>query len=204
MSTTLEQFKTDFEKDKIGFKKKFERALKKKIDAVEIINNNADFDKLLTNILAFEFIINTYKNYQIKIESKEFLTFVERKKGSVLKYANTLTIFLDDGSHIRCSSFKEDSIEISRVWVNPMNHRNGIGSMLMNLLFELIQFSESEPSSYFLECTGAVGLGDNAQTIGIDVQTKFFRKFGFRVDYRKEYPQYVTMVLKPDKLNKAL
>lgn len=140
-------------------------------------------------------------DFQIHIECKEFFTLVERKKGSVLKYANTLTIFLEDGSHIRCSSFQGDSIEISRVWVNPMNHRNGIGSMLMNLLFELIQFSESEPSSYFLECTGAVGLGDNAQTIGIDIQSRFFRKFGFRVDYRKEYPHYVTMIMKP-KTNK--
>jgi GNAT superfamily N-acetyltransferase len=200
MNTTLEQVKIEFENDKSAFLKKMECALKIKIDTVEIISNNGVFNNLLANNLTFELLINSLMDFQIRIECKEFFTLVERKKGSVLKYANTLTIFLEDGSHIRCSSFQEDSIEISRVWVNPMNHRNGIGSMLMNLLFELIQFSESEPSSYFLECTGAVGLGDNAQTIGIDIQTKFFRKFGFRVDYRKEYPHYVTMIMKPKKL----
>jgi hypothetical protein len=195
MNDTIEKLKIEFENNKESFKKEYECALNRKISSVEIIENNLIFEQLHTNIAAFESFINASFEFQIKVKYEFFITLIEKKKGGILKLSNTITLFLQDGSHLRCSPYKEDSIEISRIWVNPINHRNGIGSMLMNLFFELIQFSESEPSSYFLECTGAVGLGDNAQTIGIDVQTKFFRKFGFRVDYRKEYPNYVTMKL---------
>ena len=45
-----------------------------------------------------------------------------------------------------------------------------------------------------------VGIGANAQSVGIEIQTMFFRKFGFRVQYGKEYPDYVTMTMKPDKV----
>ncbi len=52
----------------------------------------------------------------------------------------------------------------------------------------------------FLECTRSVGFHpDNSSSISI--QTSFFRKHGFRVENRKHYPRYVTMVRPEEKWN---
>jgi hypothetical protein len=195
MNDTIEKLKIEYANNKEAFKKEYERALNRKISSVEIIENNLIFEQLHTNIAAFESLINASFDFLVKIKYEFFITLVEKKKGGILKLSNTITFFLQDGSHLRCSPYKEDSIEISRVWVSPNQHRKGLGSLLMNLFFSFIQFSEASPKLYFLECTGAVGLGENAQSVGIESQTKFFRQFGFRVDYRKEYPNYVTMIL---------
>ena len=49
------------------------------------------------------------------------------------------------------------------------------------------------PPKMFLECTGSDGFHpDNSSSISI--QTAFFRKHGFRVENRKHYPRYLTMV----------
>jgi hypothetical protein len=197
MKNNIQEYKEALVQDKSAFIKIYENALKTKITEVEIIDNNELFDKLLDELPAFELVMNNFTELRIKTELKEFITLVQTKKGGILKFHNTITFFLEDGSHIRFSSYKSSSIEISRVWVHPYSHRNGIGSLLMDLMFDFINFAECKPNMYFLECTGAIGVGANAQSVGIDVQTKFFRKFGFRVDNKKQYPDYVTMVMKP-------
>ena len=85
---------------------------------------------------------------------------------------------------------------LSRVWAIPENHINGLGSLLMDLFFDFMLFAKVEPSEYFLECTGAVGLGDNKQELSVASQTNFFRKLGFSVNNRKGYPDYITMLIK--------
>jgi hypothetical protein len=193
MTETFKTEKEELAKNKRDFLKKYESALGMKIKDTEFIDNNELFETLLNEYKNFESFMNTETLLNISVIHKDFLTIVEKKKGSVLKFQDTLTFFFLDGSHIRFSSFNDNGIEISRVWVNPDNHRKGFGSLLMELLFDFIEFAEVQPNEFFLECTGAVGAGDNLQSIGIDIQTKFFRKFGFRVDNGKGYPNYVTM-----------
>ena len=197
---SLNEYKMALANDKKAFIKTYETAFKTKIARVEIIENNVIFDKLVAELPAFDTIMNTFTALPIESEYKEFLSLVQSKKGGLFKIHNTITFFLKDGSHIRFAPFMNNSIEISRVWVSPYAHRKGIGTLLMNLMFDFIDFADCKPNSYFLECTGAIGVGANAQSVGIEIQTMFFRKFGFRVQYGKEYPDYVTMTMKPDKV----
>jgi len=194
MTETFKAQKEELAKNKKEFIQKYESAFGMKIKEVEFTDNTELFEKLITAYKDFENFMNTATELNISVQHKDFLTIVEKKKGSVLKFQDTITFFLLDGSHIRFSTFNNTGIEISRVWVHPDNHQKGLGSLLMSLLFEFIEFAEVEPSEYFLECTGAIGVGDNHQSVGLDIQTKFFRKFGFRVQNGKGYPNYVTMM----------
>jgi GNAT superfamily N-acetyltransferase len=194
MNESFVKLKDELKLNKKEFLLQYERALGMNIKDVEFVDNNEIFDKMISSYKEFENFMNVASELNMTIEHKDFITIVEKKKGSVLKFQDTLTFFFNDGSHIRFSAFNKNGIEISRVWVRPDNHRRGFGSLLMNLLTDFIEFAEVQPKEFFLECTGAVGTGDNHQSVGIDVQTKFFRKFGFRVANGKGYPHYVTML----------
>jgi hypothetical protein len=103
---------------------------------------------------------------------------------------------MPDESLIRFSSYQNDGIELSRIWVAEQNQRQGKGSFLMNLFFDFLKEVLGFIPTIFLECTGGVGVGQNALSMDISMQTKFFRKWGFRVNDKKLYPTYVNMLRK--------
>lgn len=111
------------------------------------------------------------------------------------------TLTLPDGSHLRFAT-RSKSIDITRVWVQPHNHRKGAGTQLMNMflcsLIKNCRVNENCPK-IILECTGGVGLGENRQDTPIDAQIKFFNKFGFEFD-REDKHGTVHMVLNYHKL----
>ena len=59
-----------------------------------------------------------------------------------------------------------------------------------------------------LECVGSIGFGENALQSSISQQTKFFRKFGFRVskDRKDKYGNltYVQMMYDEDKFDPSI
>lgn len=195
MKKHFKEEKTNYLNNKKKFITEFENQLGYKIKSVEFVENNEAYDKLCNALEYFECYMNTVLGYDVKTQMEDMITLVEKKKGMILKFQNAITFtLLNDGSHIRISPFNINGIEISRVYVNPNNHRKGIGSLLMQLLEEFMNYIEVKPEELFLECTGAVGAGDNLQEVGIDIQTKFFRKFGFKVNNGKDYPNYVSMI----------
>ena len=67
-------------------------------------------------------------------------------------------------------------------------------TMLMNLFLSLTLVSIERFPEIELECTGNLNVGSKVIMNPISSQTKFFRKFGFRVvKEESEYPEYVKM-----------
>jgi hypothetical protein len=50
----------------------------------------------------------------------------------------------------------------------------------------------------WLECTRTVGINHTEVNYGLSEQTRFFRKFGFRVNDGSQYPRWVDMVRPKD------
>jgi hypothetical protein len=176
--------------------KSLEEQLKRKILSYEVIQDNENFTKLLSKVdefVAFHNLSETPEK-QILVQSFQIITIVDFKKGSKVKSHNCITLILPDESLIRFSSFGIDGVELTRIWVKEENHKKGQGSYLMDLFFKFIEDTIGYTPTIFLECTGEVGLGKNAISMDISEQTRFFRKFGFRVKDRSLYPHYVNML----------
>ena len=126
----------------------------------------------------------------------EIHTLVETPKGYYLKIQPYISIHLPDNSLIRFSPYKDDGLEISRIQSAQMG--SGSGSILMELFLGMVRVILGYVPLIWLECTGSVGIGQTYVNSGISEQTKFFRKFGFRVNDRSKYPNWVDMVRQPE------
>ena len=177
-------------------KNKFIREMKKsyndvglKVDTVDVIPNN-DVYLTLSN-----YIMNTKLDEGIQNETYLINSRVQIHKKFNVKIRNSVTIGLANGSHLRFCPYKNNGIEISRVYVKKANQNNGDGTLLMNLFFNSILTSLKQFPVIILECTGQVGFGETLIINNIQNQTKFFRKFGFRVDKNdSKHPYYVKMI----------
>ena len=176
--------------------KLLEESLKIKIINYEEVIDNDNFKMLLDKIGEFveNHNLNEIPEKQLLLQSFQIITAVGLKNGSLVKNHNCITLILPDESIIRFSSYGQDGVELTRVWVKEENHKRGQGSYLMQIFFKFIEETIGFIPTIFLECTGEVGLGKNAISMNISDQTKFFRKFGFRVNERKYYPHYVNML----------
>lgn len=157
--------------------------------------NNFPFCQLINKV--FTRLKDSFKPYfsdfskfgdRLTLVIDKIQTIVELKNGGKLKIHNYLFFELPDGLHIRISPFGSNQIEVSRIWVHPNHINEGLGSEMMNLLFEFIRYTLGFVPPLFSECTGSVGLGENNQKSSISKQTAFFSKFGFRVKDGKSYP----------------
>jgi GNAT superfamily N-acetyltransferase len=189
---TIKEHKEIYQKDKKQLLKLYSEGTNFKIHSAEFYESEGIFRILEENL------DNYFKpdgmNYfsGMTIEKEILRSIVENPDETVLKFHDSITISLPDGSHIRFSPYKNDTIEITRVLVTHESRNNGIGSLLIETVFEFIGRTVGHLPKMFLECTGAVGMDPiNASTVPI--QTSFFRKHGFRVNNRKYYPRYVTM-----------
>ena len=112
-------------------------------------------------------------------------------------------------SYVTICPFGDTGIEISSIVVNGQRG-NGMGSVMMLHMLSLISdpFFVSGCTDIMLECVGSIGFGDNALQSSISQQTKFFRKFGFRVskDRKDKYGNlnYVQMMYNEDKCDMDL
>jgi hypothetical protein len=149
-------------------------------------------------------IYKTVKNYLIEImEGKhpglfpvEFLTYCELNSQPIVTSvpnfsynSECTTFYTPDGSHIRVKS-RAKSLDITRVWILPENHGVGLGTTLMKMvLFGVVhhRFTTGDFPKVVLECTGAVGWGENRQDTPLEDQIRFFKKFGFVLDRVDDY-----------------
>ena len=177
-------------------KNKFIQEMKKsyndvglKVDTVDVIPNNDVYLTLSNHIMNNKFTEG------VKTETYLINSRVQIHKKSNVKIRNSVTIGLANGSHLRFCPYKNNGIEISRVYVEEVYQNKGDGTLLMNLFFNSILICLKQFPVIILECTGQVGSGETLITNTIKNQTKFFRKFGFRVDKNdSKHPYYVKMV----------
>jgi hypothetical protein len=112
-------------------------------------------------------------------------------------------------SYVSICPFGDNGIEISSIVVNG-EKGNGMGSVMMIHILALISdpFFCIDCEKVMLECVGSIGFGDNALQSSISQQTKFFRKFGFRVskDRKDKYGNlnYVQMMYDEDKFDASI
>jgi GNAT superfamily N-acetyltransferase len=148
-----------------------------KITDVVYENGNEVFDEIKEFV---ESILPVHAK-MMEVEISEIMTVVEGRNNATLKVHECITLWFIDGSHLRFSPSGDDALELTRLWVKPENHGKGIGSLLMETFENIVVEIIGELPRIELECTGAVGLGDNSQSIPISKQINFFRRFGYKI-----------------------
>jgi len=116
-------------------------------------------------------------------------SIVGTPKVFILNVHNLVTIYITDGSYIQIAPLGEKKLEITRMEV--MEKRLGVGSLMLEILFRLLAFSNGYIPAIKAECTGAIGFGENMRTTPLLGQKKFFQKNGFVV--KVEHPQYLEL-----------
>ena len=165
-------------------------------DKINIIPNNSNFDLLCMNV---NLIKQMYPD--IWIDSHFNPSIVRVKNDWVLTIHNSIVIVLPSGSKLRISPTKAESIEISNIRVETINQSKGEGTLLMNAIINFMTTTLGYRPRIVLECNGSLGGGSDFIEIGIQNQTAFFRKFGFKVENRKHYPHYVMMSSPKSEIN---
>jgi hypothetical protein len=134
-----------------------------------------------------------YKDY-IDIQEEFISSVVEISPNKdLMREHNRMRIETSFG-HFCVASYK-NGLELTRIMVKGQLGK-GQGTRLMDLFMALMIKGgiDLETTPIMLECVGAVGGGSNRKESTITLQTKFFRKFGFRVDqnlsnYKNNYVQ---------------
>jgi hypothetical protein len=172
--------------------------LEKHINKMEVVTDNPIFEKLVQNLKWFDDIPNISVNF-FEVHSR-----VEKMIGKWdVKVHNCITIQLPCNSYVRIASYGKNSIEITNINVKESSRNQGTGIMLMFTLIHFIMYTLGTIPNIFLECTGNLEVDGFKFKHSIQDQTRFFRKFGFRVYSKKGYPDYALMKLDHSKLNLA-
>ena len=151
-----------------------------------VIGENNVFSKVKSNLFQLK-----HKYDNIIFECDSITSNIERKKRTIRKYRAYISLNLKDGSILRFCPDEKEGLEISKLVCAKTG--KGQGTFLMNTFFEILNDILGFVPPLYLECTGNVDFKGFNVNSSIQAQTKFFRKFGFRVDNRKEYPYYVDM-----------
>lgn len=185
---SLEQLKQEYLNDPVEFlrieKQELDGVGGPPVQKVVLIDDNEIFVKLSTNL-------DYFKNKGL--DMYEVLHGVIHSKVEDVVYISNRISFCFPNQMAQISLTPEnDGICISKVVLNPnMEHKPGTGTSLMVLFYMwLINTLEDLPPMY-LECMGHINWGQNLLSYPYSKQTKFFRKFGFRViEYKKGNEKY--------------
>jgi GNAT superfamily N-acetyltransferase len=168
--------------------KSFKLPLKNKL-IIQQVETNESFKKICSNLI----------NGTVKLDPSLSFYVEDREAGIELggkvymKEYEALSIELEDIAAIRIASSGQKSLEITHLWVHPRRQKKGLGTKLMNTVFDLCVSSLGHIPSFNLECTGNVTHEDDYYFMDISDQAAFYRKFGFRVIDRTKYPTYIKM-----------
>lgn len=161
---------------------------------VENHPDNEPFKKLIDNIeeLEKDFILCQFEKNVVSG------SVIQKGKGHIYREHNSLQITFGNDTFLRISPYK-NGLEISKVMVHQALRGKGLGEYMMFGFFLMcikvgINLGETP---IMLECTGQTGITKT----DLQVQLKFFRKFGFRVDQKESRYEdnYVQMNLQPEK-----
>jgi len=100
--------------------------------------------------------------------------------GTILRKHNRVRIDCSSGHF--CVAPHNNGLEFCRIIANDRGKGNGTSMMKLFFLLVLDAGLDLATLPIMLECTGSVGAGSNQVTTNLTSQTKFFRKFGFRVN----------------------
>jgi hypothetical protein len=175
-------------KNQIGLVSYINKKTGMRFRKIKIVENNENFQKLLYGINFFKI-----QNPFIKFDYFFDVLTVTTNNKKETTFHNVIQISLSSGSYIQISPTTKESLEISVISVNKNKIRTGEGSKLMNTVFDFCFSELGYRPRFVLECTGNLKIADSSAFTGIKGQTSFFRKFGFRVENDKHYPNYVMM-----------
>jgi ribosomal protein S18 acetylase RimI-like enzyme len=177
--------------------------MKQKKIKTEVHEKNEIFKKLEENLSLIQTLSPSLK---IETYTTSIASTVTTEKVNIIRFHASITFELVEfpNTLIRIASIGKDGLEITRVCVAEQYQGKKLGSYMMNTLFLYMIETLGYLPKIFLECVGSIQVGGCNYSNPIQQQTKFFRKFGFRVNVSKYYPQYVKMTLDSDKLNNLL
>ena len=171
--------------------------------AKKIIFKKIESNEVFTNLKNNLEIIGelTTEEYKCYTSCELVRSAVTKGQNTIVTEHPTISIGLVqyEDSVIRIAPSDNNGIEITIIIIGSSDRGKGIGSLLMNTLFLFIYETLGYISPVFLECTGFINNRGEFIKNPIKNQTKFFRKFGFRVTYNKLYPEYVRMDYFQDK-----
>lgn len=168
-----------------------ENGFKKKIKSVSFDDGTkCELWKELVN----SFEDNTtfeYNEITLKIEHDDIQSLVNEKITICPRLVFHFEISNQYIGHIVITP-KGEGLNFSRVMVNRDMKGCGLGTLMMKIVLDYLHSVEKQleidPTKLFLECVGSVGFGENKQDTPINVQKKFFMKFGFQ-QYKLDYHQ---------------
>ena len=174
--------------------------MKKNKPKIEFHEKNEVFKKLEDNLSLMETLSPSLKMETYTMATTSTVT-TETVKIVRLHPSITFELVEFPNTLIRIASVGKDGIEITRVCVDQDHQGKKLGTYMMNTLFLYMIETLGYIPKIFLECIGSIQVGDRNYSNPIQQQTKFFRKFGFRVSVNKFYPNYVKMVFDESKFN---
>ena len=158
------------------------------IDEVVRITDNGVFKELLESVDGY------FKRFKLfRYMRMEMNSIVGVGDGNILKIHNSLSFHFPDNSMIRFSPLGQDELEITRIIVHPNHQGMGIGSKLMELLFDFLQEVLGRIPTLQLDCNGGAGFGDNQSDTTISEQVSFFQRFDFEIIEGSLKENYVRM-----------
>lgn len=158
------------------------------IDEVVRITDNRVFKELLESVDGY------FKRFKLfRYMRMEMNSIVGVGDRNILKIHNSISFHFPDNSMIRFSPLGQDELEITRIVVHPNHQGIGIGSKLMELLFDFLQEVLGQIPTIQLECNGGVGFGDNQRETPISEQISFFQGFDFKIIQGSLIENYVRM-----------
>jgi hypothetical protein len=173
--------------------------MKTKKTMLKKVESNEVFNQLKNNLKVLEDL--TIEKHKCQITYEFVNSLVTQGKKTIVRQHPTISIGLNQykDSLIRFAPCDNNGIEITRIIIGSSDRGKNLGSFLMNTLFLFIYETLGYIPPIFLECTGGIYNGEEFIENSIQNQTKFFRKFGFRVTNKKFYPEYVRMDYFQDK-----
>lgn len=160
----------------------------------EVHPDNEPFKKLIDNI---EDLRKQFPKFDFE---RDVITASSVQKGSgyIYREHSSLQIQCGPDTFLRVCPYK-NGLEISKIIVHEEHRGKGLGEYMMLGFFLMCMSVDIDIFStpIMLECTGQTGITKSS----IQQQTKFFRKFGFRVDHKVSRcdGSYVQMNLINDK-----
>ena len=158
------------------------------INEVVRITDNEVFKELLESVDGY------FKRFKLfRYMRMEMNSIVGVGDRNILKIHNSLSFHFPDNSMIRFSPLGQDELEITRIVVHPNHQRMGIGSKLMELLFDFLQEVLGRIPTLQLDCNGGVGFGDYQRDTPISEQVSFFQRFDFEIIQGSLRENYVRL-----------
>jgi N-acetylglutamate synthase-like GNAT family acetyltransferase len=202
----VNELKNDYVRNKSEFISNHKNGpLKPKHIYFEVGENNQTFTNLCMNVDSIKEHLQ-WKFDPIEVDIR--CHTMESSVNDILRVHPVITVTFGNIGMFRLAPHGSNQIELTTIVVEPYIKSKGMGSLMMICVLGMINEHMSDDfDTIMLECVGSLGQGDLSLKSSIKEQTKFFRKFGFRVVKDSKNPDgtpsYVQMNYFSDKLDET-